>query len=665
MRAENREGDHQKKRLRLQPHMRWADKLTALYQGKLSDTERASVEAHLQECQACRQAYLVYRDVAGILHGAPKLEVSLELPPRLQELEKTLLARQASAQPAHEPVDPSGVTLRDVAIAQHPITHLAPGEHPSEPPAQESLSTAPDPSTPPEHEPPAALTQQRVAGQTSRYAPGPYARPPHNTLRQKYPPGVRLPFAAVLWYVQQIAAALQYAHNQGIVYLDLKPENILLSERGTVMLAGFGLARSYLETPQHATSGFAGTPAYAAPEQFQEGQAPGPASDQYALAVMAYEWLTGTLPFAGDWFAIAHQKLTQEPPPLREKVPTISPAVEEVVLKALARDPRARFPSVQEFAAWLERVNPEPVMMHYPLGRSRGIYRGHRGTLSALAWSLTGSHLASAGSEETQVHVWEIKTKKFHQVYSGHTGVVRTIAWSPNGHDIASAGDDETVQVWNAWTGTHLLTYKDHRSTVRSIAWSPNGKYLASAGLDRTIRVWEVSRGTPRTVHTWSVSSSVYALGWSRDGKYIASGEYAGEVRVWEMRTGAPFTSYRRHKGPVFALAWSPDNRHLAFGGKETTIRIWDTTSREAPDRFTGHTAPISALAWSHDGRAIASGDDKGMVKVWDARTQALILTREGHLSRIEALAWLLPEGQQLGSGDNNGVVNDEIALPW
>src|SRR5205807_3907247 len=107
-----------------------------------------------------------------------------------------------------------------------------------------------------------------------------------------------------------------------------------------------------------STQEVAGTAAYMAPEQFQGH--PTRASDQYALAVVVYEWLTGDRPFHGSFSEIASQHLFVPPPSLREKVPTISLDVEQVVLTALAKDPVARFVSVQAFATALQTAASLP-----------------------------------------------------------------------------------------------------------------------------------------------------------------------------------------------------------------------------------------------------------------------------------------------------------------
>ena len=182
------------------------------------------------------------------------------------------------------------------------------------------------------------------------YAPG-------GSLRQRYPRGSLVPLPVIVSSVKQVAEALQYAHDQKFIHRDVKPENMLLGRRQEVLLSDFGIA-----TIAHSTSslnvsaeGTSGTLAYMAPEQI-EGH-PRPASDQYALAVVVYEWLCGERPFEGSVSEVMAQHLSMPPPPLRERMPTIPPEVEQVVLRTLAKDPKARFASVADFAIALEQAS--------------------------------------------------------------------------------------------------------------------------------------------------------------------------------------------------------------------------------------------------------------------------------------------------------------------
>src|SRR5579859_6431767 len=177
---------------------------------------------------------------------------------------------------------------------------------------------------------------------------------PNGTLRQRHAKGAPLPLGTILPYVKQVADALQYAHEQKLIHRDIKPENMLVGPLNDILLSDFGIALVAQSSRYQTTQEMVGTVGYMAPEQIQ-GQ-PRPASDQYALGIVVYEWLTGGRPFNGGITEVATQQLVLPPPPLRAKVPSISPAVEEVVMTALAKDANQRFGSVRAFAAALENA---------------------------------------------------------------------------------------------------------------------------------------------------------------------------------------------------------------------------------------------------------------------------------------------------------------------
>ncbi len=175
---------------------------------------------------------------------------------------------------------------------------------------------------------------------------------PNGTLRQRHPKGTHLSLDSIIAYVRPIAAALQHAHDERLIHRDVKPENILLGPNNEVWLSDFGIVAVAHSTRSLDTERPGGTVPYMAPEQLR-GK-PRPASDQYALGIIVYEWLCGERPFGGTATEIAMQHFLEPPPSLREKVPAVSPDVEQVVLTALAKDPAARFASVQAFATALQ-----------------------------------------------------------------------------------------------------------------------------------------------------------------------------------------------------------------------------------------------------------------------------------------------------------------------
>jgi len=178
---------------------------------------------------------------------------------------------------------------------------------------------------------------------------------PHGSLRQRHTRGEQVPLPIVVSYAQQIAQGLAYAHEKKIVHRDIKPDNMLIDGQNKIIVSDFGIATIVANTSSQITQGVVGTVPYMAPEQFQ-GQAR-PASDQYALAICVYEWLTGTCPFSGTFTEVAFKHTMASPPPLSEKCPMLPPQVEQVVLTGLAKDPKDRFDSVLAFANALTQAS--------------------------------------------------------------------------------------------------------------------------------------------------------------------------------------------------------------------------------------------------------------------------------------------------------------------
>ena len=175
--------------------------------------------------------------------------------------------------------------------------------------------------------------------------------------------------------LDQIASALQYAHDRGILHRDIKPSNILLRDDAFAYLADFGIARLLeRESGLTQTGSFIGTPEYMAPELF-ESQA-SQSSDLYALGIVLYALLTGNLPFTGPTpLAIVQKQLHEPPTPPSRLNPAVSPAVEQVVLCALEKDPRRRFQSARAFAnAYRHALQVPALFIAQPAGATSGFY---------------------------------------------------------------------------------------------------------------------------------------------------------------------------------------------------------------------------------------------------------------------------------------------------
>ncbi|HWX38358.1 MAG TPA: serine/threonine-protein kinase [Candidatus Sulfotelmatobacter sp.] len=158
-----------------------------------------------------------------------------------------------------------------------------------------------------------------------------------------------------------VCEALEYIHSQGVVHRDLKPENIMVGEGDSVTLIDFGISAG--EGMRRLTfsklSNAMGTPDYISPEQIKRKHNDG-RSDVYALGVILFEMLTGNTPFNGpNPFAVMNDRLVNDPPPARELNPEISAQMQEILFRAMERDPEDRFPNARALAEAL--AHPECV----------------------------------------------------------------------------------------------------------------------------------------------------------------------------------------------------------------------------------------------------------------------------------------------------------------
>ncbi len=540
---------------------------------------------------------------------------------------------------------------------------------------------------------------------------------PHGTLRQRQPKGTVFPLVTVVSYVKQVAEGLQYAHDQRLVHRDVKPENMLLGPRQEVLLSDFGIALTAHSSFSQNTQNVAGTIVYMAPEQIQ-GHAR-PASDQYALGVVVYEWLCGNRPFQGTFTEIALQHTTKPAPPLRLYLPALPVEIEQVVMTALQKDPQQRFPTVRAFAREFERVclqpnatgaasafhvasppvapltapvvlpptmpvtppsfpqNTPPVFRQDALSTSGSSLMPPSYSTSFPA-PTTGPSRPGAG----MLGQWQ--PRRFSRRRVVIAGIVGLVAVASGGLTWVALSQRTPAQVTSTATsragssggtpvGTRaplvpataaLVTFKGHTDDVVAVDWSPNKLSIATAAQDGTAQVWAAGSGKPLFAYTSQVvpaqsNDDALSVRWSRDSKRLVVGFADGTAQEVDVTSKKELFSYGNISAEINSLVWSPNGSALALACSDGTVQVYEVASGKRITRFTGHLDSVGAVGWSHDGTRIASGSDDATVQVWSATTGQSLLIFKEYTRKVSSVAW---------SADDSRIVScswDNTAMIW
>ena len=469
------------------------------------------------------------------------------------------------------------------------------------------------------------------------------------SLRDRLSREGELPIRDVVRILSEVVDALSLAHHHGVVHRDIKPGNVLLSGRHA-LVADFGVARAVSEaTGQQAltTAGLAlGTPTYMAPEQAAADPHVDHRADIYAVGVLAYELLTGRPPFTGaSSQAILMAHLTQKPDSLRRDRPAIPPALEQAVLRCLAKRPADRWQNAGELLATLETLET-PSGGTTPTG-SRAVVTVRRAvptvvgvatgvvllaaTAAILLRSnhpvapLTLGHIRqitnapgleldpalshdgklvayAAGSVlETHIYVRQIDGGRPVDVNQGLAGSHRSPQWSPDGTQllfITTLQDTSFVNLAPAFGGATrqlVRVVRPGRRGITSAAWSPDGESIVY-GIPGAVMVQKTAGGEPKSIAS---SGDPHSLNWSPNGSFIAyvegnsgfvSGPSFGNIAPSSiyvvLASGSTPAAITSGEFQDLSPVWSPDSRSVYFvsnrEGRRDLFRVAILQSEEA-----------------------------------------------------------------------------------
>jgi len=467
----------------------------------------------------------------------------------------------------------------------------------------------------------------------------------------------------------QVADALDFAHEHGLVHGDVKPSNVLLDDRDHAYLADFGVTRR-LEHPQAVEPGLLGTIDYVAPELIRGEQLDGRA-DEYSLGCLLYECLTGEPPFARSTNAAVLFAHLEEPPPA-------PPGLELVMGTVLAKAPADRYRTcaelvaaaaqalgIDEHAEWGRRATewdrhgrdraflltgaeldaaehwrretadrePAPTVLHGEfIDASRQAVtrrlRRTRGLVTAALLVAVG--LAVLAFVQRQTAISNQRTAQSLQLAASAEA---TLAKDPELSTLLAMQAlrvRDTPQAEEALRDAlpqlRVLGTMRTAGPLADAALNRAGTEVVTAGRDGVARIWSTTSHKQLAVLA-SDGQPLYGATFSPDGRMIVTASDDGTARIWSATTHRQLAVLREPSGaPVSSAAFSPDGREIVTASYDGAAHVWSVSGHnqlaghnELPQLFEPNGAALFEAAFSPDGRQIVTASDDGTARIWSA----------------------------------------------
>ncbi len=509
---------------------------------------------------------------------------------------------------------------------------------------------------------------------------------------------ISLATAATL--LEQISSALDYAHHKGIIHRDLKPENILLDESGNPFITDFGLAKLLNSTTKLTQSGAAlGTPAYMAPEQWR-AESLDARTDIYALGVVLFEMLSGTVPFKGDSaLSMMYLHLHEAPRHLHEQNPSVPIPVQNVIEKALAKLPDDRYQSAGELASDFRlaasgqlptKVGDRKTALP---AKTRSAQPAPTGRTVQAAQSATpaGDRKNSANTTLTAllalvivalivgIGIFAVQRLRSMSETLPVAAGLPTQFLTPTTIAQSAASQTEATQATSTVPAANVATSATIASTASSTlaptmtitmtaTMTPTTMPTASALPTFTLMPLPPTQGPPPGGLQGSIpggltlnghSGPVNSVTFTPDGKYLVSGSDDHTARLWERTTGKLIHVFQGHTGAVNSVAISPKGDLLVTGGADMIAILWEVSTGKLVHTYNGHSDAITSVAFSPKGDLILTASKDGTAILWGTQSGQQVRTFSGaHTAGINHGAFS-PDGTQIvtASADKTAVV--------